>query len=764
MALKEINMIGVTINAVREFEKNGFSIESLTKVVLNGMNVGGVDQKTIDLVVKLSERAKDARALLSGDINEILNRADLAGLPVGALRQIAQHGFTVDTITQLTLEGMAKMGVDQNTIDLIKQVPERIKDAQALLSGDLDKMFDRAAAAGLSVDAIRQIVKDGFNFQTVTKLALDGMSKAGVDQKTIDLVKQIPDRIEDAKAICSGDINRIIDRGILAGLPLETVQKIAKEGFTAENITKLAQEGMQAAGANKKTLDLLNQLPERIKDAQAILSGDVNRILERGLAAGLPVKTIHQIVQNGFTPENAIELAVEGMTAAGVDSKKIDLVKLLPERIKDAQALLSGDFDRILERGLSAGLPLNTIRHIIKHGVDIDSVSQLAIEGMTIAGVDPNKIKLVQQLPEQVKDLQALASGDLDRIAKRGLLAGIPVDALRQVINNEVTVETISNIALAGMDIAGVDKHTIDFVKELPQTIKAVEAVLKGDLEQLLKPGVSTSIDHVVNLFHENSLFNGKEKELFNLLRHQMRDIRDMIDESKTGLEDILKTIDDHISKLPIDKVLPIVLNDAVQRAFDSEKKNLQDLCDRTINQISSTIPEGLTQQTCDIINEILKSTDKWAKFQASKHQLDARIQQLLGLFVEREREFHHDVDKINNNQQIVKDLCKALSDLRITFASIEKRRVDLQNIIDRFKDHGGSILKRAIENFVDEITQKPTGTRNSMIIGLLKDYVEEIVINPKTQRDCERKMDKNDTKLGKQFAKAITHIRKQHH
>ncbi|CAF4736377.1 unnamed protein product [Rotaria sp. Silwood2] len=69
-------MIGVAIDAVRQIDKNGFTVENLTQLASSGMELAGVDQAAIDFVQKLPERVKDAEALLSGDLERILERVE----------------------------------------------------------------------------------------------------------------------------------------------------------------------------------------------------------------------------------------------------------------------------------------------------------------------------------------------------------------------------------------------------------------------------------------------------------------------------------------------------------------------------------------------------------------------------------------------------------------------------------------------------------------------------------------------------------------
>ena len=135
VSLEKVKMIGVAIDAVRQIDKNGFTVENLSQLASSGMALAGVDSKAIDFVQKLPERIKDAEALLSGDLDKILERGALAGLPVKTIQQIAKNGFTVESATQLAIDGMTMAGVDKKTIGIVQQLPEHIKDAQALMSG-----------------------------------------------------------------------------------------------------------------------------------------------------------------------------------------------------------------------------------------------------------------------------------------------------------------------------------------------------------------------------------------------------------------------------------------------------------------------------------------------------------------------------------------------------------------------------------------------------------------------------------------------------
>lgn len=158
-------------------------------------------------------------------------------------------------------------------------------------------------------------------------------------------------------------------------------------------------------------------------------------------------------------------------------------------------------------------------------------------------------------------------------------------------------------------------------------------------------------------------------------------------------------TVGEHISNLPIQEVLSIVLQMTVRRVFEAEQNYIQNLFNNVIEQLSSP-SVGLNQQMWDVINSILKSSDKWTYFEKIKHGLNNNIQQILGPSIERERQFISNVEKIKNSAQAMDGFRQALGDLQITFATVTKRRADVQRMIINLETVGGSLLKQAIEDF----------------------------------------------------------------
>ncbi|CAF2949659.1 unnamed protein product [Rotaria sp. Silwood2] len=681
-------MIGVAIDAVRQIDKNGFIVENLTQLASSGMALAGVDQAAIDFVQKLPERVKDAEALLSGDLDRILERGALVGLPVGAVQQIVKNGFTVESVTQLAMDGIKMAGVDQKTINLVQQLPERIKDAQALMSGDLDRILERGMLAGLPIQAVQDIRRNGFSANTITRLVADGMTLQGIDKKTIDLVKQLPERIQDAEALLSVDINRILERGKLADLPLNAIQQIATQGFSEETVAKLAADGMSIAGVDQNTIDFVKKLPERVRDLQAIANGDPSVMLEYAESMGLPVDAVRLIVNKGFSADMVTQLALESMTMAGIDSNKInfvkklpeqikdaqallsdnidqickrgmlgdlpvnnarqifehgvspetvsqfigsgmslsgvnqnmiDLVKQLPERMKHAQALLSGDINTMLERGMSAGLPLNTVQQIVKQGFSPETVTQLALEGMTLVGADQKQVEFMKRIPEKVQGAQALIDGDLDELLKRNTFGGVSIDTLRELASQNNSVEIIKQIALTGMAIADIDENALNFVKKIPENIKNMERFLNGDLDQLFSKNMSGSINQLLGMFNENSLFSGKEKEIFQLVHRQMSMVENMFNgDGKAVLSNALNTLNRQVGSLPVGELLEVALPSALQRVADREQEAIHNLYKSVLDQLKS-INGGFNEQKIQVIQQILQSSNRWNTFERKK-------------------------------------------------------------------------------------------------------------------------------------------------
>ncbi|CAF4480615.1 unnamed protein product, partial [Rotaria sp. Silwood2] len=610
---------GLPVKTIQQVVKNGFTVENAAQLAIEGMTIAGVDQKTINVVQQLPERIKDAQALMSGDLDEILKRGMLAGLPVKAVQDIRRNGFSANTITRLVADGMTLQGVDKKTIDLVKQLPERIQDAEALLSGDINRILERGKLAGLPLNAIHQIATQGFSEETVAKLAADGMSIAGVDQNTIDFVKKLPERVRDLQAIANGDPSVMLEYAESMGLPVDAVRLIVNKGFSADMVTQLALESMTMAGIDSNKINFVKKLPEQIKDAQALLSDNIDQICKRGMLGDLPVNNARQIFEHGVSPETVSQFIGSGMSLSGVNQNMIDLVKQLPERMKHAQALLSGDINTMLERGMSAGLPLNTVQQIVKQGFSPETVTQLALEGMTLVGADQKQVEFMKRIPEKVQGAQALIDGDLDELLKRNTFGGVSIDTLRELASQNNSVEIIKQIALTGMAIADIDENALNFVKKIPENIKNMERFLNGDLDQLFSKNMSGSINQLLGMFNENSLFSGKEKEIFQLVHRQMSMVENMFNgDGKAVLSNALNTLNRQVGSLPVGELLEVALPSALQRVADREQEAIHNLYKSVLDQLKS-INGGFNEQKIQVIQQILQSSNRWNTFERKK-------------------------------------------------------------------------------------------------------------------------------------------------
>ncbi|CAF4342373.1 unnamed protein product, partial [Rotaria sordida] len=131
------------------------------------------------------------------------------------------------------------------------------------------------------------------------------------------------------------------------------------------------------------------------------------------------------------------------------------------------------------------------------------------------------------------------------------------------------------------------------------------------------------------------------------------------------------------------------------------EQTEIRDLFTTTIKQFNST--GGFDNRTHKLITNILQSSDKFAIFEKTKHQLNANVRQLLGPVIGRENQFKNDIDHLTNNHQAIEDYRRIFDALNITFGMASIQRADLQRIIEQQSNSGGRLLKRAMNNFISE-------------------------------------------------------------
>jgi hypothetical protein len=272
-------------------------------------------------------------------------------------------------------------------------------------------------------------------------------------------------------------------------------------------------------------------------------------------------------------------------------------------------------------------------------------------------------------------------------------------------------------------------------------------------------------------MFDEQSLFKGKEKEMFDLVRRHMPAVEHAINgNGEALLKHALNSIGDHVSQLPISDMLKVALPTALQRVIDLEQTEIHQLFEKTIEQINA-IRGGLEHEAHQLITDILQSSDKWDTFQKFKGRLDTDIRQILSVAIERERMFESNYAHLFKNDQgtdvchqAIADYYQAFSACNVTLATARTQRAQFQRIVERSQNAGGPLLKQAMNDFVNEISKHEKGTKSQQAMNLIKEHLEESVIRPFVENECEREMDSNDKKVADSFAKAISYVQKQKH
>ncbi|CAF4142001.1 unnamed protein product [Rotaria sp. Silwood2] len=340
-------------------------------------------------------------------------------------------------------------------------------------------------------------------------------------------------------------------------------------------------------------------------------------------------------------------------------------------------------------------------------------------------------------------------------------MVGITIDATHQVTTNEFSVETVTQIAMEGLDIAGVNQNIISFAKQLPEWIKEAQALLSSDLEQMLRRGTSVYVDRFMSLFNEKSLFSDKEQEMFDLFHYQVPAGQHIISDNDQNIfSHALNTMNEHVNKLPLTDILGVVLQNAFERVVKHEQTEIRDLFTTTIKQLNSN--GGFDNQTHKLITNILQSSDKFSIFENTKHQLNADVCRLLGSVIERENQFKNEINCLKNNHQVIEDYRRAFDVLNVTFGTASAQQANLQKIIEQQSNSGGRLLNRAMKYFISEVTKQEHGITSTKAMKLLEEYLVQNVIRPRLENECERQMDENDIKLADNFTEAFIYVQKQ--
>ncbi|CAF5175245.1 unnamed protein product, partial [Rotaria sp. Silwood1] len=141
---------------------------------------------------------------------------------------------------------------------------------------------------------------------------------------------------------------------------------------------------------------------------------------------------------------------------------------------------------------------------------------------------------------------------------------------------------------------------------------------------------------------------------------------------------------------------------------------------------------------------------------------LNANVCQLLGPVIERENQFKNDIDRLTNNHQAIEDYRQAFNTVNATFCTASTQRSRLQTIIEQQSNSGGRLLKRAMNDFISAVSKQEHGITNTKAMKLLKEYLDQNVIRPHLENECEQQMDEMNTKLADNFAESFIYVQKQ--
>jgi hypothetical protein len=140
---------------------------------------------------------------------------------------------------------------------------------------------------------------------------------------------------------------------------------------------------------------------------------------------------------------------------------------------------------------------------------------------------------------------------------------------------------------------------------------------------------------------------------------------------------------------------------------------------------------------------------------------LNADVYRILYPTVEYEKRFEDACQSLARSEAALQEYEFVLN---TTFEDIQRQADHFKRLIDQRCNNGNYLLKQAILEFINEITDLRNQTKSTKMMELLKKHVNETVIEPFIEKICERKMDLNDDKLIEKFTKAITHIQQQQH
>ncbi|CAF3880667.1 unnamed protein product [Rotaria sp. Silwood1] len=339
-------------------------------------------------------------------------------------------------------------------------------------------------------------------------------------------------------------------------------------------------------------------------------------------------------------------------------------------------------------------------------------------------------------------------------------IVGVAADSIHQLCTKGLDMKTLTNIALNSMKIADINKHAIDFLKQIPERYKNIEALISSDFDQIINQGTSLTVNQFLDMLDNDSLFGGKTKEIFRIVQHHTPRIKYIYDGNNKALVSYaLNTMDDILPNVPIIDTLSLALPYTLNSIVKKEIFDINSLFLLIIRQINSKNEEHKLE-TLDIIQKVLYSSDKWTTFEQNKDKLNTEIGQLLHPAIEREQKLLDEYQQIMNNPQVLGGYCQIFKFSNVTFGTIQNKPKNLRREIRR-EQTNNRLLTQTIIAFVDELSKTSSNTRNSSkkVTDAFKEYLSDSIIRPIIENACEQEMDTNDEKLTDKFTKALIYI-----
>ncbi|CAF2991509.1 unnamed protein product, partial [Rotaria sp. Silwood2] len=342
-------------------------------------------------------------------------------------------------------------------------------------------------------------------------------------------------------------------------------------------------------------------------------------------------------------------------------------------------------------------------------------------------------------------------------------IVGVAADSIHQLCTKGLDIKTLTNITLNSMKIADINKHVIDFLKQIPEQYKNIEALISSDFDQIINQGTSLTVNQFLGMVDNDSLFGGKTKEIFRIVQRHTPRMKYIYDGNNKALVSYaLNTMDDILPNVPIIDTLCLALPYTLNSIVKKEIFDINSLFLSIIRQINSKNEEHKLE-TLDIVQKVLYSSDKWTTFEQNKDKLNTEICQLLHPAIEREQKLLDEYQQIMNNPQVLGGYCQIFKFSNVTFGTIQNKPRNLRREIRR-EQTNNRLLTQTIIAFVDELSKNSSNTTNSSkkVTDVFKEYLSDSIIRPIIENACEQEMDTNDEKLTDKFTKALIYIQEQ--